>query len=94
MPNPSPRLSSRTLWICILLFAATAIIYIDRQVMALTAERIIADFRHQSAGMGKGLATFRYSYGITQLVGGFLVDAYGPGSCFPLPAVFGPWGDY
>jgi ACS family hexuronate transporter-like MFS transporter len=81
--NPSQRLSSRTHWICILLFAATAIIYIDRQVMALTAEKIIAEFGLNQHEWGQVLATFRYSYGIVQIVGGFLVDAYGPAIVFP-----------
>jgi len=79
----SQRFSSRTLWICILLFAATAIIYVDRQVMALTAEKIIADFHLNQHDWGKVLATFRYSYGIVQIAGGFLVDAYGPAIVFP-----------
>ncbi len=43
-PETSERVSARTWWICILLFLATAIIYLDRQVMALTAEKIIAEF--------------------------------------------------
>jgi ACS family hexuronate transporter-like MFS transporter len=85
----SPRFSSRTLWICILLFAATAIIYVDRQVMALTAEKIIAEFGLNQQQWGKILATFRYSYGIVQLVGGFLVDAHGPAIVFP--AASGLW---
>jgi ACS family hexuronate transporter-like MFS transporter len=87
--NPSRRLSSRTLWICLLLFAATAIIYIDRQVMALTAEKIIAEFGLNQHQWGEVLATFRYSYGIVQIVGGFLVDAYGPAIVFP--AASGLW---
>jgi ACS family hexuronate transporter-like MFS transporter len=85
----SQRFSSRTFWICILLFAATAIIYLDRQVMALTAEKIIAEFRLNQQQWGKVLATFRYSYGIVQLVGGFLVDAHGPAIVFP--AASGLW---
>jgi ACS family hexuronate transporter-like MFS transporter len=85
----SRQLSSRTLWICILLFAATAIIYVDRQVMALTAEKIIAEFQLNQHEWGKVLATFRYSYGVVQIVGGFLVDAYGPALVFP--AASGLW---
>ena len=54
------RFSPRTLAICILLFAATAIIYLDRQVMALTAEKIIAEFGLNQHEWGKVLATFRY----------------------------------
>ena len=57
--------------------------------MALTAEKIIAEFGLNQREWGKVLATFRYSYGIVQLVGGFLVDAYGPAIVFP--AASGLW---
>jgi MFS transporter, ACS family, hexuronate transporter len=81
--EPSERVSRRTWWICILLFLATAIIYLDRQVMALTAEKIIAEFGLTKEGFGQILAVFRYSYGLFQIFGGFLVDAHGPGIVFP-----------
>lgn len=81
--------SARTWKICILLFLATAIIYIDRQVMALTAEKIIADFGLTKEGFGKVIAAFRTAYGISQILGGFLVDARGPMMVFP--AANGLW---
>jgi ACS family hexuronate transporter-like MFS transporter len=80
----SERVSARTWWICFLLFLATAIIYLDRQVLALTADRIIADFGLTKEGFGRIIAAFRYSYGLFQILGGFLVDAYGPGIMFPV----------
>jgi MFS transporter, ACS family, hexuronate transporter len=81
--------SSKTWRICVLLFLATAIIYLDRQVMALTAEKIIADFGLTKEGFGKVIAAFRTAYGVSQLVGGFLVDAHGPMIVFP--AASGLW---
>ncbi len=72
-----------------LLFLSTATIYLDRQVMALTAEKIIADFGLTKEGFGGVIAAFRASYGVTQLVGGFLVDAQGPIVVFP--AASGLW---
>jgi len=83
------RVSARSWWICFLLFLATAIIYLDRQVMALTAEKIIADFGLTKEGFGRVITAFRASYGISQLVGGFLVDAHGPLIVFP--AAGGVW---
>lgn len=86
----APRqVSRRTWWICILLLFATALIYLDRQVMALTAVKIIADFGLSKEGFGKVIAAFRYSYGTFQIVGGFLVDARGP--MLVLPAASGLW---
>jgi MFS transporter, ACS family, hexuronate transporter len=63
---------------------ATAIIYLDRQVLALTADKIIGDFHLTKEGFGRVIATFRYSYGLVQIIGGFLVDVQGPGIVFPV----------
>jgi ACS family hexuronate transporter-like MFS transporter len=76
--------SARTWGICFLLFLATAIVYIDRQVLALTAPQIIATFHLNKEQFGRIIAAFRYSYGAVQIVGGFLVDAYGPRIVFPI----------
>ena len=76
--------SARTWWICFLLFLATAIVYLDRQVLALTAPKIIAAFHLNKEQFGQIIAAFRYSYGVVQIVGGFLVDAYGPRIVFPV----------
>jgi MFS transporter, ACS family, hexuronate transporter len=81
--KPSEHVSARTWWICFLLFLSTAIIYLDRQVLALTADRIIAEFGLTQQGFGQVIAAFRYSYGFFQIFGGFLVDAHGPGIVFP-----------
>jgi MFS transporter, ACS family, hexuronate transporter len=83
------QVSPKTWWICILLSLATALIYLDRQVMALTAVKIIADFSLTKEGFGRVIAAFRYSYGIFQIFGGFLVDAHGP--MIVLPAASGLW---
>jgi ACS family hexuronate transporter-like MFS transporter len=83
------RISARTWLICFLLFLATAIVYLDRQVLALTAAKIIADFGLTNEQFGQIVAAFRYSYGLVQVFGGFLVDAYGPRIVFP--AASGAW---
>ena len=83
------RVSSKTWGICVLLCLATAIIYLDRQVMALTAEKIIADFGLTKEGFGRVIAAFRTTYGVCQILGGFLVDAHGPMIVFP--AASGLW---
>ena len=57
--------------------------------MALTAEKIIADFGLTKEGFGRVIAAFRTSYGICQILGGFLVDAHGPMIVFP--AASGLW---
>lgn len=83
------RISARTWWICFLLFLATSIVYLDRQVLALTAGKIIADFGLTNEQFGRVVAAFRYSYGLVQIFGGFLVDAYGPRIVFPVAS--GAW---
>jgi MFS transporter, ACS family, aldohexuronate transporter len=88
-PEPSSRVTARTWWICIFLFLATVLNYLDRQVLALTADKIIADFNLSKEGLGGVIAAFRYAYGILQVAGGFLVDAYGPRIIYP--AAGGLW---
>jgi len=83
------RSSARTWLICFLLFLATAIVYLDRQVLALTAGKIIADFGLTNEQFGQMVAAFRYSYGLVQIFGGFLVDSYGPLIVFPVAS--GAW---
>jgi len=83
------RPPARTWWICFMLFLATAIVYLDRQVLALTAPKIIATFHLTSEQFGHIVAAFRYSYGFVQIFGGFLVDACGPRIVFPIAS--GVW---
>jgi ACS family hexuronate transporter-like MFS transporter len=83
------RISARTWWTCFLLFLATSIVYLDRQVLALTAGKIIAGFGLTNQQFGQIVAAFRYSYGLVQILGGFLVDAYGPRIVFPVAS--GAW---
>src|SRR6185437_12192898 len=83
------RISARTWGTCFLLFLATSIVYLDRQVLALTAVKIIDDFGLTNEQFGQIVAAFRYSYGLMQIFGGFLVDSYGPRLIFPLAS--GVW---
>jgi len=83
------RASTKTWWICLLLFLSTAIVYLDRQVLALTAPKIIATFHLTNEQFGHIVGAFRYSYGGVQIIGGFLVDAYGSRIVFPVAS--GAW---
>lgn len=83
------RISARTWWTCFLLFLSTSIVYLDRQVLALTAGKIIANFGLTNEQFGQIVAAFRYSYGLVQVFGGFLADSYGPRIVFPLAS--GAW---
>lgn len=83
------RVSAGTWWICFLLFVATSIVYLDRQVLALTASKIIVEFGLTNEKFGQIVGAFRYSYGFVQIFGGFLVDIHGPRFVFPIAA--GAW---
>ncbi len=63
--------------VCALLLLATLLNYLDRQTLALTADKIIDEFQLTGAEYGEILAAFRYSYALFQIVGGWLVDAFG-----------------
>ncbi|HZT33230.1 MAG TPA: MFS transporter [Bryobacteraceae bacterium] len=77
------RVPAGTWWICGLLLAATILNYLDRQVLSLTAEKIMAEFRLDQESFGRILAAFRYSYAALQLGGGWLVDAFGARGIYP-----------
>ena len=70
-------------WICILLLGATVLNYLDRQVLSLTAERLIAEFHIDKEGFGAVLSAFRYPYALVQICGGWIVDSWGPRAVFP-----------
>ena len=50
--------------------------YLDRQVLSLTAEKIIAEYHTDKAGFGELIAAFRFSYAAVQVFGGWIVDSY------------------
>jgi MFS transporter, ACS family, hexuronate transporter len=75
--------------VCGLLLAATVLNYLDRQVLSLTAEKIIAEFQTDKRGFGELIAAFRFSYATVQFLGGWIVDALGPRMVFS--AAVGLW---
>ncbi len=82
--------SSVRIWLIIgLLFLATVLIYLDRQILALTADKIMAEFHLSKEGFGRIISAFRYAYAIFQICGGWIVDLRGPG--FILPVALGIW---
>lgn len=76
-------------WICILLLLATVLNYLDRQVLSLTADKLIAEFHLNQQGFGHVIAAFRYPYALVQMFGGWIVDVYGARLVFP--AAVGVW---
>jgi MFS transporter, ACS family, hexuronate transporter len=78
------RRSDRFAWaVCALLLLATILNYLDRQVLSLTASKLIAAFHLNQRQFGQLIADFRYSYALVQMAGGWIVDAHGPRSVFP-----------
>jgi ACS family hexuronate transporter-like MFS transporter len=63
--------------------------YLDRQILSLTAPKLMAEFHLNQQEFGQLLAAFRYSYALVQLLGGWIVDASGPRIVFP--AAVGVW---
>jgi MFS transporter, ACS family, hexuronate transporter len=79
------RVYSSAPWrIAVVLLAATILNYLDRQVLSLTAERVINEFQLDQEGFGRIISVFRYSYALVQVFGGWLVDALGARLIFPL----------
>lgn len=70
-------------WICGLLFLATVLNYLDRQVLSLTSDRIIDEFHLTKEGFGHIISAFRYAYALFQAGGGWLVDSAGARAIYP-----------
>jgi ACS family hexuronate transporter-like MFS transporter len=84
LTSPTTVGDSAKWWICGLLLLATVLNYLDRQVLSLSAERVIDEFKIDKEGFGQILAWFRYSYAFLQIFGGWIVDAAGARLVFPL----------
>jgi len=79
------KFSSERIWIiCGFLFLGTVLNYLDRQVLSLTAEKIIREYHLTNESFGYLLAAFRHSYAILQIGGGWLVDRFGPRIIYPV----------
>jgi ACS family hexuronate transporter-like MFS transporter len=61
--------------VCGLLLLATVLNYLDRQVLSLTAEKIISEFHTYKAGFGELIAAFRFSYAAVQFLCGWLTGS-------------------
>jgi sugar phosphate permease len=72
-----------------LLLFATVLNYLDRQVLSLTAPKLMEAFHLNQREFGQLLAAFRYSYAAIQILGGWIVDGRGPRTV--LPAAVGMW---
>jgi ACS family hexuronate transporter-like MFS transporter len=63
--------------LCGLLFAATALSFLDRQVLSVLAPRITAEFRMSNEVYSRVVFAFVFSYTIMFTLGGRLMDALG-----------------
>src|SRR5881398_1704196 len=69
---------SRYRWtICALLFFATTINYIDRQILSLLKETLDKDIGWNNAEFGLVNSVFQFAYGVSFLVFGWFIDRYG-----------------
>ncbi len=72
-----PRALSVPRWawgLCWLLFASTALSYMDRQAVAIVGERLKAEFGTDNEGYGWIVAAFLLPYALFQVPAGFLAD--------------------
>ena len=75
---PQPGLIANYRWvICALLFFATTINYIDRQILSLLKEILDKDIGWTNAQFGAVNSAFQFAYGIGLLGFGWFVDRFG-----------------
>jgi ACS family hexuronate transporter-like MFS transporter len=63
-------------YICIVLFLATVLNYLDRQTMSICAPKITEEFNLSNEEFGGLLAAFRWTYAAIQIPAGYLADRY------------------
>ena len=71
-------ISNRRAWLlCILLFFAAALCFLDRQVLSVLAPRIIAEFGMTNTAYSRVVFAFVLSYTVMLALGGRFMDALG-----------------
>lgn len=74
-------------WICALLFFATTINYIDRQVLAILAPQLQAEIGWSEVEYGYIVTAFQFSYAMGLLLAGRLIDFLGTKRGFAISIV-------
>lgn len=74
--SDSSRASGWAWTVCWLMFASTAINYMDRQKMALVSEPIMTEFHLDEVGFGWVISAFLLTYAVCQLPAGYLADRW------------------
>jgi ACS family hexuronate transporter-like MFS transporter len=64
-------------FLCSLLFAATALSFLDRQVLSMLAPRVMADFHLDNTVYAHIIFAFQLSYTVMFSLGGYAVDRLG-----------------
>jgi ACS family hexuronate transporter-like MFS transporter len=77
-------------WICLLLFLAATINYVDRNVISLLKPLLAAEFHFDDVAYGHIVTAFQLAYAIGMLSMGRLLDAIGTRRGFALAALI--WG--
>src|ERR1043165_7173006 len=76
-------------WIvCALLFFATTINYMDRQILGLLKPTLSKDLGWSEADYGNVVSCFQFAYGIGQFIFGRLVDIIGTKLGFTMAIIF------
>jgi ACS family D-galactonate transporter-like MFS transporter len=70
--------SNARFWVLALLFIGTAINYMDRTNISVTAPLIQKDLNLSPALLGLIFSAFGWTYALAQIPGGWLLDKYGP----------------
>ena len=76
--NPAPLAMGRYRWlVCALLFFATTINYIDRQILSLLKPILDGELHWTNEQFGNVNSAFQAAYAVSLLVFGALIDRYG-----------------
>jgi ACS family hexuronate transporter-like MFS transporter len=76
-PPATEKVATPWAWgVCWLMFASTALNYMDRQAMALVGTPIMREFKLDDAGLGWLFSAFFLTYAVFQVPAGYLADRW------------------
>src|SRR5213596_3097462 len=92
MADSASPVASNVRWTVVaLLFAATTVNYIDRQVLSILAPTLTRELGWRETDYAAIVSWFSVAYGVGLLGMGRLLDRIGCGADSPAPSVSGAW---
>lgn len=94
MLQEQPRQDSFRWMILFMLFAATTINYLDRQILSILKPILDQELGWTDAQYGMIMSIFQASYAVGLTMFGWIIDKYGARMALPFPSSGGAWARF